>query len=804
MTLHVRQTELEEEMVSLGRARYARMLETQGVAASRPGSAVIATAVAGMTQVISDSMEAYASGTSGRYATTVLALLTGADTDAVSYVALRRAIQGASCAGMGEVFTRTAHGIGVLIEEHIAFETFRKQERRLSHWWEERAKQTTNSEHARKVMRAGVRRGSAGEFDWTREDHIKLGSWLIEIMEDRGLIVRVMQAVREKTQYKVTLAPALLEYLTGAHEACALSAPFLLPMVMRPIDWTTPFAGGYLHRRAPLVTGHISRSHLDDLASADLSRVYASVNTIQSTAWAVNTPVLSVMEILKDAPAGAPGLPGTSPMPLPPRPAGIPADVAISDLPEEQQKELALFRRASKEVYDQRAADRSRRVSFSTTLYVARRFKDEPEIFFPHQLDSRGRIYSIPSGLSPQGDDLTKSLLRFASGQKLGEDGAYWLSVHVANCFGVDKVTFDERVAWCEANYARIMQTALSPLDDVSVWSQADKPWQFLAACMEWAGMQLSGNHEEFVSYLPIGMDGSCSGLQHFSAALKDPVGGRAVNLVPTGKVEDIYTEVANRVNACLNDSTCADDLIVWRGFVDRKIVKQPCMTYAYSSTVVGTRDMIIKVLSKRSAEECPVGDAYGLAMALAPVVRRCIEETVIAAAGAMKWLQEVSNMMTDANLAIQWTAPSGFFVRQMKSVPAITRPSIWYSGHRMQLQLSSPTDKLSKLGQKNAIAPNWIHSMDAAHLVAVVNACYQEGMESFAMIHDSFGVHAADVSLLNEIIRDTFIDQYSVNRLAEFRDQLAAQVEGLTFPALPATGSLDLEGVRASEYFFA
>ena len=160
--------------------------------------------------------------------------------------------------------------------------------------------------------------------------------------------------------------------------------------------------------------------------------------------------------------------------------------------------------------------------------------------------------------------------------------------------------------------------------------------------------------------------------------------------------------------------------------------------------------------------------------------------------------------MMTDANLAIQWTAPSGFFVRQMKSVPAITRPSIRYSGHRMQLQLSSPTDKLSKLGQKNAIAPNWIHSMDAAHLVAVVNACSEEGMASFAMIHDSFGVHAADVSLLNEIIRDTFIDQYSVNRLTEFRDQLAAQAEGLTFPALPATGTLDLEGVRASEYFFA
>ena len=53
---------------------------------------------------------------------------------------------------------------------------------------------------------------------------------------------------------------------------------------------------------------------------------------------------------------------------------------------------------------------------------------------------------------------------------------------------------------------------------------------------------------DEFVSRIPVAMDGSCSGIQHFSAMLRDERGGAAVNLVPQELPADVYRAVAEKV----------------------------------------------------------------------------------------------------------------------------------------------------------------------------------------------------------------------------------------------------------------
>lgn len=806
MSLHERQLKIEEDMVSLGRDRYEKAIESQGIAASSPGLTLIAKNLRQVSARLQENIDWFTggpSGRAGRYAKTVLKLLTACDASATAYIALRRAIQGAGASnGNGEPLSTVAASIGTLVEEHIAFEVFRGQEAKLANWWAQRAKETNHEQHARKVMRAGAR-GNGAEFDWTEEDRLKVGMWLIEHLEDCGLVARKMEIHKRKTRALLVLSEPVAEFFRTAHEATILAAPFNLPMVHRPVDWTTPFDGGYLTKRNRLVTGRIPRGWLDDLASTDLRMVYDALNAVQSTRWQVNTAVLSVLETLYASPAGAPGVPGEDEEPLPVRPEGIPENVKISALPKLQQEVLAYYRRQCKEVYDHRAAAMSKRVSFASTLYVARRFASEEVIYFPHVVDSRGRIYSIPSGLSPQGTDIAKGLLRFADGKPLGENGHYWLAVHLANCFGVDKVTFEERVEWALDNHQMLMQIALAPLDNVNLWAAADSPWQFLAACFEWAGAAMAEDPSTFVSHIPVGMDGSCSGLQHFSAALRDAQGGESVNLRNTGKVEDIYQRVADKVNARLNSSTCEEDLLPWRGYVDRKIVKQCCMTYAYSSTLVGNRNMILAALAKKDTHERPVGDQFQLAVALAPAVREAIEQTVIAAADAMSWLQQVAAIATDEGRDLRWTTPSGFTVLQRKTTFATKQVTVWYGGKQLRPGLSYATKKLSKVAQKNGVAPNWVHSMDAAHLVDVVLTSLANDMTSFAMVHDSFGVHACDVDKLNRIIRLTFVDMYAPNRLEEFRTQVQAQL-ATELPPVPPMGTLDLAEVLESDYFFA
>lgn len=84
---------------------------------------------------------------------------------------------------------------------------------------------------------------------------------------------------------------------------------------------------------------------------------------------------------------------------------------------------------------------------------------------------------------------------------------------------------------------------------------------------------------------------------------------------------------------------------------------------------------------------------------------------------------------------------------------------------------------------------------------------CAQEGVEDFAMIHDSFGCHAGKATALRDALREAFVQQYSEPVLERFRDELAEQLPPELrekLPPLPEMGTLDLEAVRQSEYFFA
>jgi DNA-directed RNA polymerase, mitochondrial len=122
-----------------------------------------------------------------------------------------------------------------------------------------------------------------------------------------------------------------------------------------------------------------------------------------------------------------------------------------------------------------------------------------------------------------------------------------------------------------------------------------------------------------------------------------------------------------------------------------------------------------------------------------------------------------------------------------------------------MKIQLRVPTQNPDRRKQLSGVAPNFVHSMDAYHLRMVVNRMVDEGVTtSFAMIHDSFGVHAGDVDELHHVIRDEFINLYTPDVLAEFVDDLSIVCPDADWPAVPDAGDLDLEEVRDADFFFS
>lgn len=47
---------------------------------------------------------------------------------------------------------------------------------------------------------------------------------------------------------------------------------------------------------------------------------------------------------------------------------------------------------------------------------------------------------------------------------------------------------------------------------------------------------------------LPVHQDGSCNGLQHYSALGGDPLGAKSVNVLPSDRPQDVYSDVCAMV----------------------------------------------------------------------------------------------------------------------------------------------------------------------------------------------------------------------------------------------------------------
>jgi len=114
----------------------------------------------------------------------------------------------------------------------------------------------------------------------------------------------------------------------------------------------------------------------------------------------------------------------------------------------------------------------------------------------------------------------------------------------------------------------------------------------------------------------------------------------------------------------------------------------------------------------------------------------------------------------------------------------------------------------LDKMKQRNAAAPNFIHSLDASHLMFSVLAGLDVGMEDFMLIHDSFGTQAADTQEFSYLIREQFVAMYEhfdvIQRLYNSAFSQLNDGSRMAMVDIPERGNLNLREVLASDYAFA
>ncbi|WP_316173003.1 DNA-directed RNA polymerase [Bradyrhizobium sp. SZCCHNRI2049] len=601
------------------------------------------------------------------------------------------------------------------------------------------------------------------------------------------------------------------------------------PMVVKPRPWSMEnlFRGGYISKNVrsyPLVK-RTGKRDVEEMLKHDWSQIIPAVNAMQETPFRVNPTVLNALSwAMKTRGGGIAKLPLADDIPEPPIPEGYRVDEKVTKA---HNLKCFLIHSANREV-------KSKRLAVNNTIKLGEKFKPFEAIYFPHNLDSRGRAYPLPAYLNPQGPDYVKGLLEFAQGEPImDEQQACWLAIAVANAYGNDKVSLQERADWTADNEDMIFSIANDPLMDIR-WTEAAEPFQFLRACLEWRDFMNEGFG--FMSHLVIPVDATCSGLQHYSAMLRDSQGGRAVNLTHSNRRHDIYQDVADRVNEKLM-TTPEDNREIARNLlgigIDRKITKRQVMVVPYAGTFQSCIDYTRKALQEErfgKGVPCPWGSLPDDAteeekeaireverahvILLARYVWDSIAEIVVKGREAMDWLTstarayvKVANKLdgTAKQRAITWVTPDGFTVTHYAVDVKKKRVTSFLDG-RVDLVHYVTTDRLDSKEMAQAVAPNYVHSMDACLLRAAImrGLGLARPITSFCMIHDSFGVHAARMpEFLASCVKPAFVAMYQRNVLADFRERLLL-TPGLELNLPPDQGDLDLDEVLRSEFFFS
>lgn len=689
--------------------------------------------------------------------------------------------------------------------------------------------------------------------EWDARQELRAGHWGTELLLKSLPLVFQRETGTQRGADMWTITEFGIEMAKDALAEAVCLYPVYQPRTERPKDWDR-FVMRIAEDDRTMDRAQILRTRHKDIISAashairtgTMAPAVKALNTLQSVPFKINTWIMDVMTECYNGHNDVEGLPSYRSLEVPKK---KPADEWLTMSVEERRLHYKT-RRGRQQANRNNNSDT---VQFVEAWHIASRLALADQFYTPMNMDWRSRVYGLTQ-FNFQREDRVRALFLFANGEAIGEDGIYWLKLHVANCGAfekVDKKTFEERVKWVDDNLVLITDYVKRPLHNTG-WTKADAPFLFLAACKELVNAITAG--PSYQCHLPVSWDGACNGLQHLAAMTRAPE-GRYVNLTSDPEPHDVYQLVADLALELIKADLGSDELfgkqseddnrktcatmgklasITLAFGVDRKLVKRNVMTFAYSSKEFGmgeqhyedTMEPLELKLLKGEIKEHPFGeteDEWRLASRyLAKRVLQAIKSVVRLPAQAMEFMQKLAKAVAHEGKPLRWTTPAGVPCINRYHDVITERVELWChsNGVKQRIQTSVAVGYEKPIAKEKAaagIAPNFVHSHDAAALQLAVAAAADEGITDIATVHDSFGCLPSRAGRFNQIIREQFLKMYSdhdvltelyesaINDLTEAgRERLHEELAKAGFTGVPEKGSLDLTEILNARYAFA
>lgn len=357
-----------------------------------------------------------------------------------------------------------------------------------------------------------------------------------------------------KTKYIMLTDETNEELNAIREEALNYLTTYLGPMICPPRQWSKENLGPYWRQekgwQVPVVRhmGPEQKAEVEQgKRDGSLNAVLEAVNAVQEVPYAVNQYVVDAIKWAKshmDKKTGANpigsqigGFPNTETIKTDPKDIVPPDD--FKKLPKKVQI-MKARKLAAKSRHNLRA--KAAREICNRMVGKADEMLKFERFWLPHNLDYRGRVYPVPD-FGHHNTDFVRAMFEFSNRKLVTEDNEGFLMLQLANTAGQDKGSLDERLAWVEKNKADIIAAGKDFKSTVKFWGGQDKTsFQFLAACRDWAMYQeAKAAGEPYKSGLPVAMDATQSGVQHFAAAGLSKEEGEKVNLRKSERPSDFY-----------------------------------------------------------------------------------------------------------------------------------------------------------------------------------------------------------------------------------------------------------------------
>lgn len=727
--------------------------------------------------------------------------------------------------GSGSSYTWTVIKIGRRIEMELWAKDLQQFDRKLAKRIEDKVKRDHSSERYR--IKSAISIAKAAGFkqqSWSDAERAKTGQPILNAVLAASEVFEVWDTiVKKRTVRKIGLLPEASDLLAELDFDESWTQPVFSPMVVPPRPWESFDTGCYYDQALAAQVDCIRfanpwqrRVCIQACEQGNFPKFMRSLNVIQETPYSINNDILEAIEYCWANGARIGKFPTQDKLERPNRPDNW------EDMEDFARKG---WRISAREVVSKNREIDGQRAVMAQDLRTAREMATYDRFYLPCNFDFRGRVYPIPN-FSPHRDDHIKALFLLANARPITKRGAYWLKIHLANVGDFEKISkrsFDDRIAWVDQNHDMLMEIASDWKANISMWSGADKPFQFLAAVLEYARYTEKG--AGYVCGLPVALDGTNSGVQHFSALGLNEEDAELVNLIPGARPMDIYQRVADQVLKNILEEGESTEANQWLEYgVDRSVVKRNVMTYGYSSKQFGFQEQLVEDLMnpisdkmlKGELEEHPFGDDKGLKAAafLARHNWNAVTTVISSAAEGMRFFQELAGVAAEEGKHLHWFTPVGFPAGQHYPKTEVRKIKVYLHDReanamrRTQITLKNPKrGSVDVRKSKSAISPNVIHSLDSAHLISTVFKCFTEKrIKDFMLIHDSFGTTPAQMQGMYEAIREAFVEMYEGR---DWYEELLRQVvsrlsDDVVLPELPVKGDLDISLVLDSKYCFS